>query len=153
MKRSMSQKTAINLVGMSEIIDPRFLAWYFRQVQLHPGGIVPLSIAAKACGITREGLMDACRRSKVRLLAWKTKPCKSYFVPLNDLLEWQATRPGWNLRGDRWSPWLQWRLKFGNATVKKHGNDLLCTYCGCNAKTDEPEQPKRKGKARAASRV
>jgi len=114
---------------MAEIGDPRFLAWYLQQLNDFPAGVIPLSWAARACAVTREGLLSACRASKVRLLTWQRKPWPAYLVPIEDVIKWQQRRPGINVVAKLYDRLLPMAPTRDERWMEADKNMIVCS-CG-----------------------
>lgn len=87
---------------MAEIGDPRLLAWFMEQFQVHKGGIVAASIAAQICACSREGVMHAVRSNHLRLCRYDLLPRSLSFIPLDDVVTWQAARHRFNHNSAAW---------------------------------------------------
>lgn len=115
---------------MTDFCDPRLLAWYMEQCQANPHGIIPIGVAAQICGCTRQGIRHACTRGKIRLLAWRWKPRRLYFVPVLDLIQWQAQRPGMQLKVDTsWGTYLNSRIAIKDSDLDRVGPYVMCRKC------------------------
>jgi len=115
---------------MNDFCDPRLLAWYMEQCQSNPHGIIPIGVAAQICGCTRQGIRHACSRNKMRLLAWRWKPRRLYFVPVLDMIQWQAQRPGMQLKlNSSWSKWLNSCIATVNSDIERVGSYVTCKKC------------------------
>jgi hypothetical protein len=77
---------------MAELGDPRFFRWHADLCEQFPGGLILPAHAARVCGCSRQAIAKAVAASKLRRFTYKGyKPYVS-FIPLDDVVTWQAAR-------------------------------------------------------------
>jgi len=77
---------------MAELGDPRFFKWFADLSTRFPGGLILAAHAARVCGCSRQGIAKAIAAEKLRRFTYKGYRPYVSFIPLDDVVMWQAAR-------------------------------------------------------------
>lgn len=77
---------------MAELGDPRFFRWFADLSAQFPGGLILSAHAARVCGCSRQGIAKAIASHKLRRFTYKGYRPYVSFIPLDDVVTWQAAR-------------------------------------------------------------
>ena len=108
--------------------DQRMVAFLTQQFALHPECALPIHWAARLCSTSRETMLLAIARGKMRVATYGVRPIMR-LIPFVDICQWQATRFD-RPRVRDWEQLNRDALRREQRNLERVGNTIVCTGCG-----------------------
>lgn len=104
------------------------VAFFAEQYALHPEGVLPIHWAARLCATSRETMLLAIARGKMRMVTYGTRPVMR-LLPFIDVCQWQAARSG-RPRVRDWMQLTRDAVRLECKNLERIGDTIVCTRCG-----------------------